>query len=139
MLHGEPMMAESSYRRQQQSRRGHNPVPYRLHRHDCYRHSDYRYKPHRSSSTAAISALDNALMSVNTLSKYRCYCKPSRTRFDKPGKPGAFVQAAESVIRDADLHRDDRIYKVSDPFTVIQAMLAQANVLPQNVLSLLQG
>jgi flagellin len=95
----------------------------------------------QSSATAAISALDNALMSVNTLrANIGAIVNRLEHALTSQENQVQNMQAAESVIRDADFASETTEFtKHQILLQSSNAMLAQANVLPQNVLSLLQG
>jgi len=95
----------------------------------------------QSSATAAISALDNALMSVNTLrANIGAIINRLEHALTSQENQVQNMQAAESVIRDADFaHETTQFTRNQILLQSSNAMLAQANVLPQNVLSLLQG
>lgn len=95
----------------------------------------------QSSATAAISALDNALMSVNTLrANIGAIVNRLEHALTSQENQVQNMQAAESVIRDADFaHETTQFTRNQILLQSSNAMLAQANVLPQNVLSLLQG
>lgn len=91
------------------------------------------------SANATIGTLDNALL---TLSKQRADLGAYQNRFEMAQKGIAIasenLQAAESVIRDADM-ANQMVDFVKDSILVQAgtAMLAQANTKPQSVLQLL--
>lgn len=94
----------------------------------------------QTDATAAISALDQALTSVNTL-RADLGAKTNRLEHALSNQENQEqnMQAAESVIRDTDFAKEtieftrNQILQQSST-----AMLAQANMIPQSVLSLLQ-
>lgn len=98
------------------------------------------YITDQASATSSISSLDAALSSVNTL---RANLGAITNRFDhaitNQDNQSQNMQAAESVIRDVDFATETTQYSRSQ---ILQqsatAMLAQANSLPQTVLTLLQ-
>ena len=98
------------------------------------------YITDQTSATSAISSLDAALSSVNTL---RANLGAITNRFDhaitNQDNQSQNMQAAESVIRDVDFATETTQYSRSQ---ILQqsatAMLAQANSLPQTVLTLLK-
>jgi flagellin len=95
----------------------------------------------QTSATNSISSLDAALSSVNTL---RANLGAISNRFDhaisNQENQQENMQAAESVIRDVDFATQTTEYTKNQ---ILQqsatAMLAQANQIPQTVLTLLQG
>ena len=97
------------------------------------------YITDQTSATSAISSLDAALSSVNTL---RANLGAITNRFDhaitNQDNQSQNMQAAESVIRDVDFATETTQYSRSQ---ILQqsatAMLAQANSLPQIALKLL--
>ncbi|NLG18621.1 MAG: flagellin [Fibrobacter sp.] len=95
----------------------------------------------QSSATAAISALDEALSSVNTLrANIGSIVNRLEHALTSQENQVQNMQAAESVIRDADFaHETTEYTKHQILMQSSNAMLAQANVIPQNVLNLLQG
>ena len=102
--------------------------------------SDNVYLTGQVSSTTAISILDNALFSVNTL---RAQLGAITNRLEhaiaNQENQEQNMAAAESVIRDADFAYETTKFTrnqiISQSST---AMLAQANSIPQSVLSLLK-
>lgn len=94
----------------------------------------------QTDATAAITTLDNALTSVNTL-RADLGAKTNRLEHAITNQENQEqnMQAAESVIRDADFAHETTLFSRNQ---ILQqsstAMLAQANMIPQNVLSLLQ-
>lgn len=95
----------------------------------------------QTSATAAISALDEALYSVNTL-RADLGAKTNRLEHALMNQENQEqnMAAAESVIRDADFAYETTEFTRNQ---IIQqsstAMLSQANMVPQSVLGLLQG
>jgi flagellin len=94
----------------------------------------------QANATAGISTLDNALMSVNAL---RADLGAMTNRLEhalaNQENQEQNMQAAESVIRDADFALETTIYTRNQILSQSStAMLAQANKVPQNVLQLLQ-
>ncbi|HEX3019165.1 MAG TPA: flagellin [Chitinispirillaceae bacterium] len=95
----------------------------------------------QTSSTAAITSLDDALRSVNEL---RATLGAMTNRLEhaltNQENQETNMQAAESVIRDADFALETSIFTKNQILNQsATAMLAQANAAPQNILSLLQG
>ncbi|MBN1575573.1 MAG: flagellin [Chitinispirillaceae bacterium] len=93
------------------------------------------------NATAGISTLDNALMSVNAL---RADLGAMTNRLEhalaNQENQEQNMQAAESVIRDADFAYETTQFSRNQILSQSStAMLAQANMVPQSVLSLLQG
>ena len=93
------------------------------------------------NATAGISTLDNALMSVNSL---RADLGAMTNRLEhaltNQENQEQNMQAAESVIRDADFAYETTQFTRNQILSQSStSMLAQANMVPQNVLSLLQG
>jgi len=93
------------------------------------------------NATAGISTLDNALMSVNAL---RADLGAMTNRLEhaltNQENQEQNMQAAESVIRDADFAYETTQFTRNQILSQSStSMLAQANMVPQNVLSLLQG
>ncbi|MBN1307994.1 MAG: flagellin [Chitinispirillaceae bacterium] len=93
------------------------------------------------NATAGISTLDNALMSVNAL---RADLGAMTNRLEhalaNQENQEQNMQAAESVIRDADFAYESTQFSRNQILTQSStAMLAQANMVPQSVLTLLQG
>jgi flagellin len=95
----------------------------------------------QTSATAAISSLDLALMSVNTL-RANLGAQTNRLEhaLNNQENQEQNMVAAESVIRDTDFATETTNFTRSQ---ILQqsstAMLAQANQLPQSVLQLLGG
>jgi flagellin len=94
----------------------------------------------QTDATAAIDALDNALHSVNTL---RAALGAITNRLEhaitNQENQEQNMQAAESVIRDADFAYETTQFTRNQILTQsATAMLAQANTLPQSVLNLLK-
>jgi flagellin len=95
----------------------------------------------QSDATAAISTLDGALHSVNTL-RANLGAIINRLEHALTNQENSItnMQAAESVIRDADFAFETTTFTKNQ---ILQqsstAMLAQANTAPQNVLNLLKG
>jgi flagellin len=95
----------------------------------------------QTTATSAISSLDVALRSVNEL---RADLGAMTNRLEhalmNQENQETNMQAAESVIRDADFALETSIFTKNQILTQSStSMLAQANSLPQNILSLLQG
>ena len=94
----------------------------------------------QTDATAAITTLDDALTSINTL-RSDLGAKTNRLEHAITNQENQEqnMQAAESVIRDADFAHETTVFSRNQ---ILQqsstAMLAQANMIPQNVLSLLQ-
>lgn len=93
------------------------------------------------NATAGITSLDTALMSVNAL---RADLGAMTNRLEhaltSQENQEQNMQAAESVIRDADFaHETTQFTRNQILSQSSTAMLSQANMLPQSVLSLLQG
>ncbi|MCW8965137.1 MAG: flagellin [Candidatus Pacearchaeota archaeon] len=93
------------------------------------------------NATTGISTLDNALMSVNAL---RADLGAMTNRLEhaltNQENQEQNMQAAESVIRDADFAYETTQFTRNQILSQSStSMLAQANMVPQNVLSLLQG
>ena len=94
----------------------------------------------QTDSEAAISVLDIALTSVNTL-RANLGAKTNRLEhaLNNQENQEQNMQAAESVIRDSDFAAETTRFTRNQ---ILQqsstAMLAQANAIPQSVLSLLQ-
>jgi flagellin len=95
----------------------------------------------QTDATNAIDSLDTALSSVNTL---RAYLGAITNRLQhaitNQQNQEQNMQAAESTIRDTDFATETTEY-TRDQILVQSstAMLAQANTLPQNILTLLKG
>ena len=93
------------------------------------------------NATAGISTLDNALNSINAL---RADLGAMTNRLEhaltNQENQEQNMQAAESVIRDADFALETTQFTRNQILSQSStAMLSQANMLPQSVLSLLQG
>ena len=93
------------------------------------------------NATAGITTLDTALMSVNAL---RADLGAMTNRLEhalaNQENQEQNMQAAESVIRDADFAYETTQFTRNQILSQSStAMLSQANMVPQNVLSLLQG
>ncbi len=94
----------------------------------------------QTSATAAISSLDEALRSVNEL---RATLGAMTNRLEhaltNQENQETNMQAAESVIRDSDFALETSLFTRNQILEQsATAMLAQANAVPQNILSLLQ-
>lgn len=92
------------------------------------------------NATAAISSLDEALRSVNEL---RATLGAMTNRLEhaltNQENQETNMQAAESVIRDSDFALETSLFTRNQILEQsATAMLAQANAVPQNILSLLQ-
>jgi flagellin len=95
----------------------------------------------QTGATAAISSLDVALTSVNNLrASLGAMTNRLEHALNNQENQEQNMTAAESVIRDADFAYETSVFTRNQ---ILQqsstAMLAQANQLPQGVLSLLQG
>lgn len=95
----------------------------------------------QTNATAAISTLDTALTSVNAL---RADLGAMTNRLEhalaNQENQEQNMQAAESVIRDADFAAETTMFTRNQILSQSStAMLSQANMAPQSVLSLLQG
>ena len=95
----------------------------------------------QTDATAAISTLDSALRSVNEL---RADLGAMVNRLEhaliNQENQEQNMQAAESVIRDADFAFETTMFTRNQILSQSStAMLSQANMVPQNVLSLLKG
>ncbi len=103
--------------------------------------SNSMYMTSQTSSTMAINSLDLALTSVNSLrAKLGAVTNRLTHALTNQENTHVNVSSAESMIRDADFaHESAQFTK----FQILQqsatSMLSQANSLPNNVLSLLQG
>ena len=95
----------------------------------------------QSDATAAITSLDAALHSVNTIrANLGAIVNRLEHALNNQESQQTNMQAAESVITDTDFATESTKYSKNQ--ILIQsatAMLAQANTLPQNVLNLLKG
>lgn len=95
----------------------------------------------QTAATSAMSALDVALTKVNTL-RANLGAMVNRLEHALTNQENQEVnmQAAESVIRDADFAAETTKFTRNQILSQSStSMLAQANMVPQNVLSLLQG
>jgi flagellin len=95
----------------------------------------------QSDATAAISLLDTAIHSVNTIrANLGSIINRLEHSLTNQENQETNMQAAESVIRDADFAAESTTYSRNQ---ILQqsatSMLAQANMIPQNVLNLLKG
>ncbi len=94
----------------------------------------------QTDATAAISAMDEALTSINTL-RADLGAKTNRLEHALLNQENQEqnMQAAESTVRDADFaYETTEFSKLQILQQSSTAMLSQANMIPQNVLSLLQ-
>jgi flagellin len=94
----------------------------------------------QATATSAISTLDSALRSVNEL-RADLGAKVNRLEHALINQDNQEqnMQAAESVIRDTDFASETTLFTRNQILSQSStAMLAQANMVPQNVLSLLQ-
>lgn len=94
----------------------------------------------QTEATAAISSLDLALTSINTL-RADLGAKTNRLEhaLNNQENQTQNMQAAESVVRDVDFASETTEFTKNQILSQSStAMLSQANMLPQNVLSLLQ-
>lgn len=94
----------------------------------------------QTNATAAITSLDEALRSVNEL---RATLGAMTNRLEhaltNQENQETNMQAAESVIRDSDFALESSLFTKNQILEQsATAMLAQANAVPQNILSLLQ-
>lgn len=94
----------------------------------------------QANATAGISTLDNALMSVNALrADLGAMVNRLEHALANQENQEQNMQAAESVIRDADFaHETTQFTRNQILSQSSTAMLAQANTVPQSVLRLLQ-
>jgi flagellin len=95
----------------------------------------------QTDATAAISTLDTAIHSVNTIrANLGSIINRLEHALNNQESQLTNMQAAESVIRDADFATESTQYSKNQILTQsATSMLAQANMLPQNVLNLLKG
>ena len=95
----------------------------------------------QTSATAAISDVDEALRRVNTLrANLGAIVNRLEHALTNQENQQQNMTAAESVIRDADFAYETTTYTRNQILMQSSnAMLAQANVIPQNVLNLLNG
>jgi flagellin len=95
----------------------------------------------QASATAGISTLDVALTSVNALrADLGAMTNRLEHALSNQENQEQNMQAAESVIRDADFAYESTQYTRNQILSQSStAMLAQANTVPQSVLQLLQG
>ncbi|MDO5576912.1 MAG: flagellin [Fibrobacter sp.] len=95
----------------------------------------------QTDATAAMSALDVALTKVNTLrADLGAMVNRLEHALTNQENQEVNMQAAESVIRDADFAAETTKFTRNQILSQSStSMLAQANMVPQNVLSLLQG
>ena len=94
----------------------------------------------QTASTNAISALDTAINSVNTMrSNMGAYINRLEHAINNLNISNTNQQSAESIIRDVDFASETSKYTRNQILTQSgTAMLAQANTVPQSVLSLLK-
>ena len=94
----------------------------------------------QTSSVSAISALDDAINSVNTMrSDMGAFINRLEHAINNLAISNTNQQAAESLIRDVDFAAETSKYTRNQILTQsATAMLAQANTLPQTVLTLLR-
>jgi flagellin len=94
----------------------------------------------QTASVTAISALDSAINSVNTMrSNMGAYINRLEHAINNLNISNTNQQAAESQIRDVDFASETSKYTRNQILTQSgTAMLAQANAVPQSVLSLLK-
>jgi flagellin len=94
----------------------------------------------QSDAVASTGALDTALQSVNELrADLGAVINRLEHALNNQDNQETNMQAAESVIRDADFARESSVFAKNQIMTQsATAMLAQANMLPQNVLNLLK-
>jgi flagellin len=95
----------------------------------------------QTDATAAITTLDTALRSVNELrANLGAMVNRLEHALNNQENQEQNMQAAESVIRDADFALETTEFTRNQILTQSStSMLAQANMLPQNVLNLLGG
>lgn len=95
----------------------------------------------QTDATAAISTLDEALSSVNALrADLGAVVNRLEHALTNQENQETNMQAAESVIRDTDFAAETTMFTRNQILTQsATSMLAQANSVPQNVLSLLKG
>jgi flagellin len=93
------------------------------------------------SATAAIDTLDTALRSVNALrADLGAMTNRLEHALNNQENQTTNMQAAESVIRDADFASETTLFTRNQILSQSStAMLAQANAVPQSVLKLLNG
>jgi flagellin len=94
----------------------------------------------QTASVSAISALDDAINSVNTMrSDMGAFINRLEHAINNLAISNTNQQAAESLIRDVDFASETSQYTRNQILTQsATAMLAQANTLPQSVLTLLR-
>jgi flagellin len=94
----------------------------------------------QATSVKAISALDGAINSVNTMrSNMGAYVNRLEHAINNLNISNTNQQSAESIIRDVDFASETSRYTRNQILTQSgTAMLAQANAVPQSVLSLLK-
>lgn len=95
----------------------------------------------QTDATAAISTLDVAIHSVNEIrANLGSIINRLEHSLTNQENQQTNMQAAESVIRDADFAYESTVYSKNQILTQsATSMLAQANMIPQNVLNLLKG
>jgi flagellin len=95
----------------------------------------------QQAATASIDTLDLALRSINTLrSSLGAVTNRLQDAITNQENQEQNMQAAESAIRDADFAKETTNYTRNQILVQSStAMLAQANTLPQNILTLLKG
>ena len=94
----------------------------------------------QTDATASISLLDTALHSVNEIrANLGAIVNRLEHALTNQDNQETNMQAAESVIRDADFAYESTVFSRNQILTQsATSMLAQANLLPQNVLNLLK-
>jgi flagellin len=99
-----------------------------------------QYLTSQLASVNAISALDSAINSVNTMrSNMGAYINRLEHAINNLNVSNTNQQSAESIIRDVDFASETSKYTRNQILTQSgTAMLAQANAVPQSVLSLLK-
>ena len=99
-----------------------------------------QYLTSQLASVNAISALDSAINSVNTMrSNMGAYINRLEHAINNLNVRNTNQQSAESIIRDVDFASETSKYTRNQILTQSgTAMLAQANAVPQSVLSLLK-
>jgi flagellin len=95
----------------------------------------------QTASVSAISALDDAINSVNTMrSDLGAFINRLEHAINNLAISNTNQQAAESLIRDVDFAKETSQFTRNQILTQsATAMLAQANAVPQTVLTLLGG
>ena len=94
----------------------------------------------RETATRSITVIDNAINSVSTMrARLGAYQNRLEHTINSLTVAGENLTAAESRIRDTDMAKEMMNFtKLSIMLQAGTSMLAQANMLPQNVLGLLR-